>query len=72
MQVHAIVAQIVDRQHVGASNREVIRALASAMKGGPRGWYKIDRTQRRKWMRQAIYQHGKNLGVYMYVMGGLR
>jgi len=68
--VHPIVAQIVDRQHVSRSNRAVIRAVVNGLKHGHDTWMGIPRKDRRKYMRQAIYQHGANFTLYAYVMGG--
>lgn len=70
MVVNSVVQMIVDREHVGASNREVLRSLVTSVKGGLRGWQKIDRRLRHQFMRQAIYAHGENLAMYCYVMGG--
>ena len=70
MMVHPIIAQIVDRQHVGQSNRSVIQAVVKGFK--KRAWKKMPRADRRQVMRQAIYQHSENLAIYRHVMGGIR
>jgi len=48
----------------------VIRAVVNGLKHGHDTWMGIPRKDRRKYMRQAIYQHGTNFTLYAYVMGG--
>ncbi|HQR20096.1 MAG TPA: hypothetical protein PKV98_04475 [Burkholderiaceae bacterium] len=67
-----IVNQIVDRVHVGRSNRDVIGYVASRMKDGRRTFLRLPRETRREIMQAAVARHAENRGTYTYVMGGLR
>jgi|TARA_R100000808_G_scaffold23558_1_gene52428 hypothetical protein len=62
------VRQIVDRQHVGTPNREVIAAVVRGLKDGWRTWRTLDRRTRRKWMNDAIRIHASNRELYTNVM----
>ena len=61
---------LVDKCHVGDSNRHVIKFVISRMKHGRETWLKLDRTQRRDVMREAIRAHSENRGLYRNVMSG--
>lgn len=67
----ALIRQIVDRCHVGESNRAVIRYMASRIKGGVRGFLKLPRATRKSLMRQAFTRHKHNLQEYIMVMRGM-
>lgn len=66
--MNPIVRQIVDRQHVGDSNRDVIRAVHSALKS--EGRKKEHRELRKEMYRDAIKRHDENRGLYTKVMTG--
>ena len=69
---HPMVAQIVDRCHVGESHREVLRYFQSRLRGKRKGWRKLTREERRQWMRLVFAQHDSNRGIYTSVMRGGR
>ena len=66
-----VIEMIVDRQHVGASHRSVIKALVRAHKRGYSTWRQKSRKTRRGWMRHAILAHNANRQMYREVMGGV-
>jgi hypothetical protein len=68
----AIVRQIVDRCHVGQSNRAVIRYFVSRLKHGHATWRALPVAERKQWLRWVIAAHAANRGLYSYVMGGCR
>ena len=65
-----ILRQIVDRCHVGQSNRAVIRYVVSRLKKGYATWMILSRSVRRGIMRDAIAMHAENRILYRSVMGG--
>lgn len=68
----AIVRQIVNRCHVGQSNRAVICYFISRLKHGHATWHTLSRVERKAWLRHVVAAHAENRGLYAYVMGGLR
>jgi hypothetical protein len=66
----SIVHQIVDRRHVGESNREVIRYFISRLRDGMATWRTMSRAERKKWLRWVIKAHGENRALYQKVMKG--
>lgn len=66
----SIVNQIVDRQHVSASNVDVIRAIRKAFSRDAFG--RIHRAMRKRVYAQAIKRHTQNGNLYAYVMQGRR
>lgn len=64
------VSIIVGRCFVGVSNRTVIREVVEALRVGHRTWRTLPKEQRKKIMRYAIAEHGRNRASYASVMGG--
>ncbi len=67
-----IISMIVDRQHVGASHRSVIKAMVEGLKHGHKSWMVMSKRSRKASMRQAIKTHESNQKIYRHVMGGIR
>jgi len=65
-----IVHMIVDRLHVGESNRGVIKYLVSKMACGLKTYKAMGKASRRAMIRQALARHAENRNTYNYVMGG--
>jgi hypothetical protein len=64
-----IVSQIVDRCHVGQSNRAVIRYFISRLrKPTYQTWRKTPRAERRQWLTWVIQCHADNRKLYREVM----
>ena len=64
----SIVNNIVDRQHVGCSDIDVIRAVRKAFHRD--AWMKINRRMRHRLFREAIKHHRRNQGLFMAVALG--
>ena len=69
MNVHPIIGQMVDRQHVGASHRTAIRAVINGLKGKHKTFAAMSPKDRRRVMAQAIHQHDANRALFAHVMG---
>jgi hypothetical protein len=67
---HPIVRQIVNRCHVGESNRTVIRYVVSRLRHGYRTFHAMSREQRHLLMRDAIEVHRTNRDLYIRVTQG--
>ena len=67
-----VIEMIVDRQHVGASHRSVIKAMVRGLNHGHKSWIKMPKRSRKAWMRHAIKTHESNRKTYRHVMGGIR
>jgi len=65
-----IVHMIVDRLHVGISNRGVIKYLVSRMACGYKTYKAMTKQSRRSMIRQALARHAYNQELYRYAMGG--
>ena len=52
-----VIELTVGRQHVGASNRTVIRALVQGLNNGHKSWMLMPKRTRKRWMRAAIETH---------------
>jgi hypothetical protein len=65
-----IIRQIVDRCHVGQSNRSVIKYFVSRLRKG--AWKLMPREDRKKYLRWVIQAHAENRSLYRMVMGGSR
>lgn len=63
-----MINQIVGRCHVGESYVSVIKYLVSRFKKG--AWRGLSRSERRRWMREAIACHKRNRRLYASVMSG--
>ena len=63
-----IVSQIVNRCHVGESNRAVIRYFVSRVKRD--AWRAMARKERHMWLRWVIACHEANGALYHAVMTG--
>jgi len=70
MSVDPIVQQIVNRCHVGQSNRQVTRYLISRMRHGWQTFQAMSKPERRELMKQIIAQHRANRKLYRAVMSG--
>lgn len=70
VEVGGIVRQIVNRCHVGESNRYVIRYVVSRLRNKYQTFAALPKEQRRSLMLQAIKAHGENRGLYRDVMRG--
>ena len=66
----SIINQIVDRCHVGLSNRAVIRYVVSRFRGGWRGWHAMPKRDRKQILRATINRHYQNRRLYHQVMSG--
>lgn len=66
--VNPVVAQVVNRLHVSASDREVIRAVWQAFSEAARG--REFRLDRKGFYRAALEQHRRNRELYGFVMTG--
>lgn len=66
--IHPIIAQIVDRQHVSATPRQVIRAVFKGL--SKEGQSSSQRRQRKVWYRQALRAHAANGKLYGQMMAG--
>lgn len=69
-EIDALVGHMVDRLHVGTSNRAVIRYVASRIKGGVKGFLSLHAGTRKNLMLAAIDRHAKNRNLYNIVMRG--
>jgi len=68
--VHPIIRQIVDRLHVGMSDREVLRVVRSKF---DRRFLDLDhKTWRRTAYRDALAQHNHNRDIYRFVARGFK
>ena len=70
--MNPFVRQIVERCHVGDTNREVIRYVISRIKGKYKTFRKLPREQRKQLLRDAVQCHRENRDLYCYVMRGLK
>jgi len=70
MNVHPIIRQIVARQHVGASNRTVIKTAIKSLENKRQTWTAMSAEDRTEFMRQCIYCHTENFRLYTHAMGG--
>jgi hypothetical protein len=70
MNINPIIRQIVNRQHVGTSNRRVIRAVVNGLRRKARTFLAMPKADRRALMEQAIEAHRQNRAEYRWVMGG--
>jgi len=68
----AMVRQIINRCHVGQSNRAVIKYFISRLRNGHTTWRALPREERRQWLRWVISVHRDNRSLYRMVMGGSR
>lgn len=67
-----IINQIVDRLHVGESNRGVIKYLVSRMAKGYKTYKAMAKKSRHLLVRQALARHAENKRTYQYIVGGVR
>ena len=67
-----IVRQIVNRCHVGDSDRQVIRYFISRLKHGYATWRTLTRAERKQWLGWIVATHAENRGLYRDVMRGGR
>jgi hypothetical protein len=65
-----MIKPIVDRCHVGDTNRQVIRYLISRIKRGYVGWRALEKDNRKEIMREAFRVHQENRELYAFVMSG--
>ena len=65
-----MIRQIVDRCHVGESNRAVIKYVISRLKRKYKTWAAMPRGDRKTMMREIIRIHRANLECYNHVMDG--
>lgn len=65
-----ITRQIVDRCHVGESNRGVVTYFISRLKSGHQTWAALPRGYRREVLRFIIRSHAANRGLYRDVVTG--
>lgn len=65
-----MIAHLVNRCHVGESNRQVLRFIISHLKQGYAAWQAMGREQRRLVMRAAFEIHRENRETYRAVMNG--
>ena len=63
-----IVHMIVDKLHVGTSNRGVIKYLVSRMACGYKTYKAMSKASRRSMIRQALERHAYNQELYRYTM----
>lgn len=70
METNPIIRHLVGNCHVGMSDTAVIRHIISRLKEGYKTWKGLDKEQRKKFMRQAVYCHRENQGLYHYVTRG--
>jgi hypothetical protein len=70
MNIHPIVKQVVDRQHVSASNMAVIKAVVSRLRKGHSTFAAMPREDRRTMMRQCVFAHQKNFVLFCFVQSG--
>ena len=68
--MNSAIRRIVDRCHVGESNRKVIRYFVSRLKAGHRTWRSLTSRQRRGILRDIIKTHALNRKVYLTVTSG--
>lgn len=68
MLTHPIIAQVVNRQHVGKSNRQIIAAVYRSF--NDKGRTSEFREQRKAWYIQAIKLHNENRKLYYRVTRG--
>ena len=71
--MHPIIRQIVDRQHVGASDRAIVRAIVRATKGRTiRSFRQVvpNAVIRHGLYRDALQAHRENQRLYRDVMTG--
>lgn len=65
-----MIKQVVDRCHVGDTNRQVIRFLISRLRNGYQTWIGMEREKRRLVMQECVRIHHENREVYRSVMNG--
>lgn len=65
-----IVTQILGRVHCGEPLKNAVRAVADAIKGGVKGWRKIDRKTRRQLLAHIVLTHRANAQLYRDVVFG--
>ena len=65
-----MIRQIVDRCHVGESNRAVIKYVISRLKRKYKTWTAMPRGDRKTMMREIIRIHRANRKLYHDVMKG--
>lgn len=68
--LEGLVNMMVDRLHVGQSNRAVLRYVASRIKGGVSGFLRLSKATRRNLMLCALERHTNNRDLYRSVMSG--
>lgn len=66
-----IIRQVVDRCHVGDTNREVIRYVISRFKRGYQTYRMIPKHTRRSILLAIIGIHRNNRQLYIHVMRGV-
>ena len=66
-----MIRQIVDRCHVGESNRAVIKYVISRLKQKYKTWATMPRGDRKTMMREIIRIHRTNRSLYNDAMGGI-
>jgi hypothetical protein len=64
----SVIDNIVDRLHVGTSNRQVIRAIWLKLK--PASRTRKVRKERHRAYRAALQRHAKNRELYVAVVSG--
>jgi hypothetical protein len=64
MNVHPIISQIVNRQHIGESDRAVIYAVVNGLQNKRAAFLAMSKATRRQLMEQALWQHAENRGIY--------
>ena len=62
-----IIRQIVDRCHVGDSNRKVIRYVISRLKNKEQTFWNMSKYDRKVFMKSVIKEHSLNRQMYNIV-----
>ena len=67
-----MINQIVDRCHVGQSERQVIEFVVSKLRNGRATFLRMPRMLRKRMMQLVVARHRHNRKVYRWVSGGLK
>lgn len=67
-----MICQIVNRCHVGQSNRQVIRYAISRLRNRYQTFQGMTRKDRKTFLRDCIAAHEANRYLYNFAMGAIK
>ncbi len=65
-----MIKMLIDKCHIGDSDREVIKFFIGNLKRGHETWVTVPKGARRKMMKEIVRVHRNNQFLYGSVMGG--